>query len=203
MTKRVILAAVAVSMLSVANAQDERPVFGFSKGDVLLEGNIGFSSTKDNNAKESATGFALAPRAGYFISDKVALGVELLFSTDETKANDIKTDKNSQFGAAAFLRYHFLEAGKRFKPYTHLDAGFLSQKRGLADAKFSGFGATLDVGANYFITERIAINANFGDVLSFASVKPKNGESTTAFTANLNVFDNFFNQAQFGLTFRF
>jgi len=204
MKKTTILSAIALSAMSFAAAQETDPTFGFSKGNVFVEGNLGFGTAKDNNAKKSTTNFALNPSVGYFISDKVALGVELGFESDNEKINGTETDKNSQFGAGAFLRYYFLDLGKRFKTYTNVGVGFASRTQGLAENKTSGFVADLSVGVNYFLTEKIAINAVVGnDILNYTSAKPKNGESVNQFTANLNVFDNFFNEAKFGLTFRF
>jgi len=47
--KKVVLSAVAVFALSLASAQEEKSNFGFSEGDVFIEGNIGFNSKNDKN----------------------------------------------------------------------------------------------------------------------------------------------------------
>ncbi|MDD3771320.1 MAG: outer membrane beta-barrel protein, partial [Weeksellaceae bacterium] len=166
------------------------------QGNFIVEGNIGFNSTNDKASDTKTSSFNLSPKVGYFFTDDLAVGVEL--DLGSSKINDEKTNS---FGAALFARYYFLELGERFKTYGELGLGFASLKQG--DAKASGFGAGLDLGINYFVTETIAINFGLSDVLSFSSFKPKGGDAYTEFNGNINVFNNFFDTAQFGLTFKF
>lgn len=207
--KKVILSAMAVFALSFANAQEGEPVFGFSKGNIIVEGNIGFNSKNDKNTDVKESSFNFSPKAGYFISDDLAIGIELTLGTAKEEVVGGAETKDNIFGARAFARYYFLELGQRFKAYGEFGLGFASykseQKAGgfSNEAKVSGFGAGLGLGMNYFITENFAINFGLSDILSYVSVTPDGGKAISEFNGNINVFDNFFTTAQFGLTYKF
>lgn len=204
--KKLFLAAfVAVFSLSSANAQEEsESTFGFAQGNFIVEGNIGFNSTNDKASDTKTSSFNLSPKVGYFFTDDLAIGVQLDLgsSKEDDGFGELKTNS---FGAALFARYYFLELGERFKTYGEFGLGFASAKAemGGMEAKASGFGAGLGFGINYFVTEKFAINFGLSDVLSYSSYKPKGGDAYTEFNGNINVFNNFFDTAQFGLTFKF
>jgi len=193
---------VAVLAFGFANAQDSGS-FGFSKGNILLEGNVGFSSTNDKNTETKTNAFEFNPKAGYFLTDKFALGLELGIGSDKEEVAGTDTDKNSNFNVGVFGRYYFLDLGQRFKTYAEAGVGFANGKEGLAEAKYSGVRVGAGLGINYFVSESFAINFGLTDILSYNSFKYKDGEAVTAFNGNFNVFNNFFNTAQFGLTYKF
>ncbi|MFD2553492.1 outer membrane beta-barrel protein [Sphingobacterium tabacisoli] len=211
--KKFLLTLTAVAGLTAASQAQE---FGFEKGNFIVEGNFNSSNTNDKGTKAKTSGFNFNPKAGYFVTDKIAVGVDFGFGQDKktTYAADIKTvatDKN--FGVGAFGRYYFLEVGSRFKTYTEVGVGYMNEKIGekkVGDvktdaAKFNGFGANAGIGANFFLTEKIAVNFAFADVVSFNSRKADvdGAKAETEFNTNVNVFNNFFNTAKFGLTFKF
>lgn len=197
-----LIAAVAVFGLSNVNAQEVEPTYGFEESGIILEGSLGFNSTKDKNTDTKTNGFSINPKIGYFLTDDFAIGVEGAFSssTSEVAGTDITDDKT--FGAGVFARYYFLDLGKRFKTYTELGLGYASIKDKINDAKADGFGAGLNLGINYFVTENIAISFGLADVLSYSSAKADGGEAVSGFNGNINVFNNFFDTAQFGLLFK-
>lgn len=203
--KKLVLSIAAVAMMATT-AQAQEQTFGFNEGDVLLEGNISMSSTKDNNNDSKESDFTFAPKAGYFLTDDFAVGVELNVSNNKNEVGSAETTTN-MFGAGVFGRYYFLELGKRFKTYGEVGLGFVSTKTELQPAnteiKASGFGAGAGLGINYFVTEKIAINFALTDILSYSSMKPKDGESVNSFGFQVNEINNFFSTAQFGLTFKF
>lgn len=211
--KKIVL-SLAVLVMGVA-AQAQEGGFGFNQGDVLLEGNIQVNSTKESGEtngftatqKQNNTNFS--PKAGYFINDKFALGVQLgVFSGKETTTLPTGTNevKQNGFYAGVFGRYYFLDLGQRFKTYTELGLGMNNYKEetnGTETQKNSGFSTGLGLGINYFVTPKIAINFGLSDVLSFSTSKDKNTDvKTDEFNANVNVFNNFFDTATFGLTFK-
>lgn len=202
--KKIILTVAAVFAFGFANAQDakESTGFGFSEGDVFLEGNIGFNSTNDKNTETKTNMFQFNPKAGYLVTDKFAVGIQLGIGSDKDEVAGVETDKNSNFNAGVFGRYYFLDLGQRFKTYAEVGVDFNSGKTGLADAKYSGVGVNAGLGINYFVTEKIAINFGLTNTLSYDSNKYKDGEAVTEFNGNLNVFNNFFNTATFGLTYK-
>ncbi|WP_033564213.1 outer membrane beta-barrel protein [Sphingobacterium sp. SYP-B4668] len=211
--KKILLTIVAVAGLTVASKAQE---FGFGKGNFIVEGNFTSSNTNDKATKEKTSAFIFNPKAGYFVTDKIAVGVQLGFGQgkETTYVADVKnvaTDK--AFTVGAFGRYYFLEVGSRFKTYTEVGVAYANEKIGeikvgdnTTDAtKFNGFGANAGIGANFFLTEKIAVNFAFADVISYGSRKADldGAKATTAFNTNVNVFNNFFDTAKFGLTFKF
>lgn len=210
--KKLLFAAAFVAFGLTANAQEEQ-TFGFAEGDVIVEGNLGFNSENDKNTEIETSAFEFNPKVGYFLSDDLAVGVQLMLDTDKETDGMADTEtKTTTFGAGVFARYYFLDLGKRFKTYGEFGVGFDSAKTEVEvpgvdvdDFKTNGIGAGLGLGLNYFVKENIAINFALTDVLSFRSDKADvdGAEAVTSFNGNLNVFNNFFQTAQFGLTWKF
>lgn len=223
--KKVLLTAVAVFSLTFVNAQEEKETkgFGFSKGNIIVEGNLGFSSDKETNSDKfgdldetKTSSFNFNPKAGYFISDKFAVGVELMVGSGKSEKTvfgipNVTTETtNNSFGAGVFARYYFLELGERFKTYTEAGLGFGSTKyeaNGVETKKDSNLNLGIDLGINYFVTEKMAINFGLANVLGFNSTKSEkpNGDETTnsGINGNFNIFQNFFDTPTFGLTYKF
>lgn len=222
--KKVLLTAVAVFAFGFANAQEEVKSFGFAKGDIIVEGQFSFNSNKETNSFEGKdldetkiSGTSFSPKGGYFISDKLALGVELnVFSSKKTETdftvtpNDVNEVKTDGFGAGVFARYYFLDLGQRFKTYAEAGLSFGSAKNvtnSVETSKLNGLGFGVDLGMNYFLTNRLAISFALTDVLAYNSSKTDfvGGGQTkeNGFDGNLNIFNNFFNTPSFGLTYKF
>jgi outer membrane protein len=203
--KKVLFTAVAVLGFTFANAQEEATTFGFAEGDVFVEGNLGFSSTNDKNTEFKTNSFEFNPKAGYFLTEKLAVGVELMVGSYKEQISGTDVSKESNFGAGVFARYYFLDLGERFKTYAEAGLGFASGKDESfpGEAKYSGVGAGAGLGIQYFATSNIAINFGLSDVLSYSSSKVDGFKNESEFNANLNVFNNFFAAAQFGVTYKF
>ncbi len=219
--KKVILSAAALFAFAFANAQEtttEAPAFGFTKGNIFVEGNLQFNSSKEeqDGVESKENNFNFNPKAGYFITDKFAVGVELGIGSSKTEdsAPGVPTDetKTNSFGAGVFGRYYFLNLGQRFKTYAEAGVGFGGTKledNGTDVWKDKNFNVGIDLGINYFITDRFAINFGLTDLLSFNSGKREFEDGvtpeikTTTFEGNFNVFNNFFDTATFGLTYKF
>ena len=202
MKKLMLMAALAVFGLSNVNAQEVETTYGFDEGNVLLEGGLGFSTTKDKNFDSKTNEFSISPKVGYFVTDDFAVGVQGSFTTSTKEVAGVDTGDVKTFGAGVFARYYFLDLGKRFKTYTELGLGYESGKDKIADTKADGFGAGLNLGINYFVTENIAISFGLADVLSYSSAEVDGGKAVSGFNGNINVFNNFFDTAQFGLLFK-
>lgn len=202
--KKIILAVAAVCTFGFANAQDANS-FGFTKGDVLVEGNFTFRSTNNKNTEVKENQSQFNPKVGYFLTDKFALGVELGVGSSNAQTRGISTSESSNFSAGVFGRYYFLDLGQRFKTYAEAGVGFGNTRTGIgaAEVESSGVGFGAGLGINYFISKSFAINFGLTDILSFNSSKVENGEPVSSFNANANIFNNFFTTAQFGLTYKF
>ncbi len=204
--KKVILSAMAVFALSFANAQEGEPTFGFSEGNIIVEGNIGFSSTNDKNTETKTSGFNFNPKAGYFISDDLAIGLELGFGSNKAEVAGTEVSKSSSVGIGAFARYYFLDLGARFKTYGEFGLGYNTENQKTpGDYKINTLGVGAGLGINYFVTDNIAINFGLTNILSYSSSKGDwdGAEAENEFNFGFGQFNNFFETATFGMTFKF
>ncbi|MCW2119764.1 outer membrane beta-barrel protein [Flavobacterium sp. 7A] len=172
--KKVILLAIALLAISFANAQDSSAKeYGFSKGNVLVEGNLGFNSSNNNNTEVKTNSFNFAPKVGYFLSDKFAIGAELGLGTNKKETAGVDTSKNTTMSAGVFGRYYFLELGQRFKTYADANVAYGHSKDGIGSAasKANGLGAGIGLGINYFVTKRLVLNFALKNILSYSTAK--------------------------------
>ncbi|WP_166334984.1 outer membrane beta-barrel protein [Sphingobacterium chungjuense] len=213
--KKILLTISAIAgFVFVGFAQD----YGFEKGNVILEGSFRASSSNNGNLSTKESNFSFRPKVGYFISDKFALGVDVILSQSkrdsDPESSSFTKQRGNDFAAGVFGRYYFLEIGSRFKTYTEVGARYnQARMRAFDDPNvdeqkfgFNGFSTSAGIGANFFLTERIAINYLFTDLIAFSTSKQNdapNAKSVSRFDANLNSFNNFFGSSSFGLTFKF
>ncbi|MGJ8593288.1 MAG: outer membrane beta-barrel protein [Aquaticitalea sp.] len=139
-----------------------------------MEGNLRYSSNKDNNeAVTTNSSFVFTPKAGYFVTEDLAVGVQLGLSSYKEKVeleDEDFEEKVNRYGAGVFARYYFLDLGQRFKTYGEVGVNINGSKYddgtdGTDDIDENGFGAGLGLGINYFVTENIAISFGLSDVL--------------------------------------
>ena len=210
--KRTLLTLAAVAGLTAfSNAQE----FGFGKGNTIVEGNLGFVTENDKTIELKESSFLFTPKVGYFFTDKFAAGLSLrVLNTTEDKYNSTidKQTKGNGIGGGIFGRYYFLELGSRFKTYAEVAVDYTSTKKEetvkgttTESPKTNTFGIGGGVGANYFLTDKIAINFALSNVIGYNSSKVdiSGAKATSEFGLNVNQFRNFFDAASFGLTFKF
>ena len=197
--KKILLSALAVFAFGVANAQEGG--FGFSKGDVIVEGNLTVNSVSkpEGNSTKTTTSYGFTLAVGYFISDKFAVGLDLRILSEKGSGSD----ETNTFGVGLDARYYFLDLGQRFKVYGQGRIGFDSVNKKPGDVKSTNIGFGAGLGVNYFLTRSLAINFGLTNVLSIENEKPKDGDGTTTINLNVNSFKNFFTEPTFGLTFKF
>ncbi|WDF67450.1 hypothetical protein PQ465_14180 [Sphingobacterium oryzagri] len=210
--KKILLTLTALAGLSTLSYAQE---FGFQKGDILLEGNVSLNTLKReyelSASKLTMTNLALRPKAGYFVADKWVLGVDLGYELSRTASlyENMSSVKSSahRYRFGGFGRYYFWDLGERFKTFTELGAyyGFdRNENYDLVDARINRYGANAGIGANYFLTRRVAIGYSFTDLISFDTDRPDldNADATKRFRVNLNSFSNFLQSGFFSLTFK-
>lgn len=169
----------------------------FKRGDMFVEGSLKISTGDDVDF------YALNPKVGYFLNDKFAVGGQVSWSSYEEEATDTKTDV---LGIGVFARYYFLELGdKKLKAYGEAGLGFGKNKTEIAGAEDNSNSVTADinVGLNYFFTENLAATFTLANILSYNTVSPEDGASANTFKLNINLFENIFDQPQFGLLYKF
>jgi outer membrane protein len=203
--KKIILTVAAVFALSFANAQDKKESkgFGFSEGDIFVEGSLMMNSTNNKNTDVKTSSTDFAPKAGYLVSDNFAVGVSLGIESGKTTSGSV-TSKTSGFHVGAFGRYYFLELGERFKTYTEFGFAIGSDKSA-ASVKTNTFDLGAGLGMNYFVTPKVAISFGLGNVINYGTSKTdvSGDKGSNSMNVNVNVFNNFFNTPTFGALYKF
>ena len=188
--------------------------FGFQKGDGLLEGAIGVNSTDHKRTQQKTTTFSLSPKVGYFITNKTAIGARVSYdqakNTNYSGTNETY-DLTNGMGVGVFVRHYFLEIGPRFKAYGEAGLGYSNAggefNNGTTTVKYdknNTIGINGGVGANFFLTDNIAIGYQFANVIGFSTTKANTSgaKASNNFNVNLNSFGNLFSTGQFSLTFK-
>ena len=138
-----------------------------AKGDMLIGGTAGFSIT-DQGDDEVVTTIALAPVAGYFIIDRLAVGggFELISAFNEEATI-------TSFGVQPLVRYYFVGSGA-VRPFGQARFNWAMLKFEGEDAETGvGFGA--GVGADFFLNEHVA----FEGILGYNTFKFNNADNST------------------------
>lgn len=199
--KKILLSAVALMAFGFANAQ-EAATTGFSEGDVFITGSVGFGSEKTGDAKTNT--FNFSPKAGYFVTSNIAVGVQLGFTsgkdTVETPAGDVE-NKQTGLEVGAFGRYYFTPT-RNFSFFGQLSAGYVTNKtedEGAPEYKENGINIGLAPGVSYFVSDHIAFEATFG-ILGYRTLKPDvdGADSTNTFNLGAN-----FSDINFGMVYKF
>lgn len=203
--KKLLLTAAALLTLGFANAQEEPATQGFAKGDVFITGAVGFTNTKTGDIKTNT--FNVAPKAAYFVTSNIAVGLALGYSHssqdvyEDDYPNTYKQKINT-FSAGAFGRYYFTPTNK-FSFFGQLSASFDSYKNEVAgydsEYKTTGFSGGISPGISYFVSNHFALEATLG-ALSYNTVKPKSvtsagtfdNDSTNTFSLDLNLSTIYF-----------
>ncbi|MFD2914391.1 outer membrane beta-barrel protein [Psychroserpens luteus] len=198
MKKLLFIAAVAVFGLSNVNAQDEAPAFGFAEGDIFATGSIAFGSESEGDLKTNS--FNFSPKAGYFVSENIAVGVALGVTTSKLEEPGFEDLKGNMFEAGVFGRYYFTPA-KQFSIFGELGANYETSKleQGPNELKNDGFNIGLAPGISYFVSDCFALEASFG-VLNYATNEDDidGAESTDTFSFGLDLTD-----INFGIVYKF
>jgi outer membrane protein len=148
--KKILLTAIAVMGFTFANAQTT----GFSKGSTFISGAVSISSDKTGDAKSN--GFEIEPKVGYFLTENIALGGKLGFSSDKFESGA----KDNAFTVGAFGRYYFAPASQ-FSLFTQLGVDYTSHKLKPSNGKSNELGLGLGLGLSYFLSNHFAIEANW------------------------------------------
>lgn len=142
------------------------------------------SYTKSTDVKAS---YNITPAVGYFVTDKFAVGV--LGSFGETA-----TTKTSNVGV--FGRCNYLTIGKNCQLFSQLNLTANSETEAGVEVKATTI--NLGLGANYFITKKLALTTTVADLINYVSI---GGASTT--TIGFTGVTNPFSVAKFGVQYNF
>ncbi len=201
--KKLLFSMAALAAFGIAQAQEGTATSGFAKGDLFVSGSVGFSSTKTGDIKNDQ--FNVTPRVGYFVSENIAVGVQLGVTSGKDTSSDgaggLVETKTSGFEGGAFARYYTTPANA-FSFFAQLSASFNSTKTEFdagGEAKNNGFGLGVAPGISYFVSDHFALETTFG-LLGYKTTKPDadGAESTNTFDLNLNL-----SNVMFGLIYKF
>lgn len=193
--KKLLLTAAAVFAFGFANAQDAGNG-GFAKGDVYVTGAFGIASEKTGDNKSS--GFEIEPKVGFFVTENIAIGGKLGFSSYKAENAFGDTDDESTFTAGAFGRYFFTPASQ-FSLFGELGIDYSSIDDKLFDVQEKQTGVNLGLGLNYFVSKNFAIEATWAGLGYTSNDNGGNGaEKTNSFGLGADL-----RSINFGVTYKF
>lgn len=192
----------AFAAVTAMHAQEQTTASeGFNKGDIFITGSGGFFSQKQYDTK--TTGFNIGPSAGYFVSEKIALGARLSYATVKNDKTDFNPENKQQsLTAGLFGRYYFTPQNK-FSIFGQLGADYTHYKMeatGTTTSERNGWGVAAGPGFNYFITPHLALESFFGAISYGSSTTEVGSVSADANTFNINLSLSSIN---LGLTYKF
>ncbi|AZB28960.1 MULTISPECIES: OmpW family outer membrane protein [Chryseobacterium] len=167
-----LLLAGAIALCGLSNAQ-------MSKGDWVISGNTGMGFNNVNTTFKAegqsedgpkVSTFSVTPSVGYFVIDKLAVGIDLGFTTATTKYDGEKTTTTS-FAVMPTATYYFANDSK-FVPFLGAGVGYASVKN-KASVDFMGVSESEEVttdglawkvkgGVTYMATQSLGINLGVG-----------------------------------------
>ncbi|WP_143308196.1 outer membrane beta-barrel protein [Chitinophaga vietnamensis] len=201
MKKLIVMAAVALFGTQVAKAQ-------FSKGDVILGGNVNVKShsdkVKDASDKNTNTSFGISPKVGVALNPNWVLGVfaESNFGFEK----DIKDVKTKTFGIApgVFVRNYHMLGQSKFAFFAEANAAYDFGNKKIGGDKvssYNGFKVNVAPGITYFVTKHFMLEGQFGG-LGYAFRQDKN--EVSGVKTNNNDFNfNFTKEFALGVNFIF
>lgn len=185
-----LLLAGAVALFGLSNAQ-------MTKGDWVFSGNtgLGFNSIDTNTKVEGQTydgakvsTFSVTPSVGYFVIDKLAVGIDLGFTNLTTKEDGDKTTISS-FSVMPTATYYFANSSK-LVPFLGAGIGYASNKTKETFAGTSteytadGLAWKVKGGVTYMATQSLGINLG----VSFDQFANKETYFATEYKNTVNTF---------------
>jgi len=126
---------------------------------------LGFSTINniDNNEKTTVLKYSLNPKVGYFIKNRLGIGAGLEFSSSPYSNEFGEAARESRLVFGPFARY-YVQYGTLI-PFAEASVGFGYQNDigfyldGTSKTEHSVFNSSLGVGLDFFLNEKIAIEA--------------------------------------------
>jgi hypothetical protein len=201
-----------------------------SAGTLFLGGGLGFNTTNSKTTTKignvtatvdgpQRTEFSVIPGVGYFIADKLAVGIDISFagsSFKETEANgDYEKVSRTDIGFTPYVRKYFMLSDNfGFTGTLGLGVGFgssrIEEKDGNTTTTVDGPKSTilefgLTPGLVFFPTNRVGLEANFG-FIGFSSITDRSdlggGNESKTTSSNFGFGANTIRPA-FSLGFRY
>jgi hypothetical protein len=161
--KKLFLSALIMGTAAVAaNAQ---------ANSILMYGQIGYHSSKDETGTNKNRAFNINPGIGYQFDNNWTVGVTGSFQTSRNLDNSLPNANwhyTNTYSAGVFLR-HTMPIGKVFALYSQLEAGYIGSTQGVSDVPNSsltsnGFRASFMPAIGVNIVDGFAMNFGFGGI---------------------------------------
>lgn len=185
-----LVGAASMFFVNTTNAQ-------IAKGSTMLGGNLGFSSSKNENAGNTinkSNSFYVSPAVGIAIKDNLFVGGDLSFrgnSTDNT--GGIKTTTN-RFGVGAFVRQYKNLGTSGFYLFgqARLGADITNRKddarvTGVDPSKSNGLNIGLGItpGISYAVSKKIHLETSLAN-LFYAGYETSENKAAKTKTSGFN-----------------
>lgn len=165
-----------------------------AKGSKVL--GIDFNINIDNNENDNASdysSFGLTPNFKYFITDRLALGLGLGFSSSKYENTNSK-NVTSIFGVSPELRYYFPTSSNQFYFFGQFRVGLgfgnnkFTQSGDTFESKLTTASVFLSPGVVYFPTPKWGIEFVFRGI-GFSNTNPEGDNNNSSnFTLGINSF---------------
>ncbi len=197
--KKIILSVAAVFAFGFANAQEKEEVkggMGYAKGNMFISGAVSIGSEKTGDVK--STGFEIEPKFGYFVTNNIAVGAKVGYTSDKAENALGDTMDQSKMTLGAFGRYYFAPASQ-FSLFGQLGFDYSTVDNKLTDIKENEIGVGLGLGLSYFMSNNFAIEASWAGLEYTSNDNGGNGvDKTSNFGLGLDM-----RSINFGLTYKF
>jgi len=174
MKKLVLLLAVVLGLTATTTAQ---------KDSKIVSGTVSYTKTKDVKASYSAT-----PLVGYFVTNKVAVGVLASFSKADSA--------NKATSVGVFGRCHFMNINKKCIVFSQVDLS--SNTATVEGVEGKSTTANLGLGANYTLTKKLDLTMHVANLISYQSAN-----SVSTITVGFSGVANPFATTGFGVIYKF
>ena len=198
--KKIILSAIAILTIGLANAQSKGTSEGFSKGNIFVTGGFSLNNRTDNATDVKTNSFAIAPQVNYFVTENISVGAKVGYGSSVTKNATVDLSDQSVLTFGVQGRYYFTPASK-FSLFTGLGFDYDSITNNLSNpkTKVNGFELGLGLGLNYFVSENWGIEATFAGLSYGTSKSDATGaKSTDTFSLGANL-----SAVTFGVNYKF
>ena len=175
-----------------------------SSGTTLLGGTLNYNSynTRVNSTQNQVfknNSFAIAPKAGYFISDNLVLGASLGLTTGKQKNGSDIQSKHSGYSIGPFVRYYkFLSErlaifGNAAFNYNKTKTNSLNFNQELVHSSNNEIiGAYLTPGLTYFASSRIGLEISLGYIGYYKNLNEQNVNTTNYYKNNNSGFVKYY-----------
>ncbi len=193
MKKSIVFFYLFFSMLNVIAQNDS-----FKKGDNIISGSIGLFSENDKDLEIKSNSISFFTGFGHFIKDNISLGASLGIISGKEIESNIVTDDARVLAFDVFGRY-YLNPKSKILLFGQLDLGCGFANDNIADIQTRIFNISATPGIDYFITEKIALEAGFGTIgYTFLKDNVEGANGVSRFDLNLNL-----GKIDFGVIYRF